>query len=478
MVNKSVRAFSMTIACHRAISILVALATILNTNIHASASDAESTDSTDSESLTAIEKTTNEIVRLELKLMKLGTQFHLAWLKPSKWKPWRVFVYKIAGSGLTNAGIITIAGSRFQYANNPAAAPRPYLEAGHIVNLVAASVVVGGTLTEGMLDHISERRLSKEGFDSRSTLSKFLELRGQLDKLLEKRDSLVKKSQSLTVRQQDILAAENLVLIDIRELITWEFSKSYCDVARFKGARNLSTATTLFGASTAGYMGSLNSLLSVANRQPKQTGVAGLGFITSGSSVAAAPLITKWGSESVERRASRKLSDSGITASIGLVESFDSHRQKLQELIATTSESDKQLLKALDARGSIYTLHNLICDGRNELRTDSKIRAKRELTERLVFSTVVGGTNIARGSQLAVAGFHFYDSPKDAFKLVASASTVFITGSSVWTADNIQGKVREELLKKKLAGTKLSVHANLIDDLNNLEQMEDQMSIY
>ncbi|MBX9685385.1 MAG: hypothetical protein K2X27_01710, partial [Candidatus Obscuribacterales bacterium] len=124
------------------------------------------------------------------------------------------------------------------------------------------------------------------------------------------------------------------------------------------------------------------------------------------------------------------------------------------------------------------TLHNAIFDGRDETRSLAKLKSKNELRERLFFSAIVGGTNIARGAQLAVAGFHFNDSPKDNFRLVASASTGYIAGSGVWTLDNIQGKVREELTKKKMNAAKLSVHAKLLDELDDLEQMQEQMSIF
>jgi len=48
----------------------------------------------------------------------------------------------------------------------------------------------------------------------------------------------------------------------------------------------------------------------------------------------------------------------------------------------------------------------------------------------------------------------------------------------VWTFDNLQGKAREEIAKANLKKAKLSVQARLADDLDSLEEMEDQMSIY
>ena len=428
--------------------------------------------------LTAIENITNEIVRAEIQLMKLSTEFHVSWMKPNKWKSWRIFAYKLSGSGLTNAGMITIAASRFKYLDNPSDAPLPFLKAGHIINLTAASVLLGGTLLETALDRLTERRFAKAHLDCKSALSSFSNARSKLDALIAQRKKLLSSSEGLSDKQREILEADGDVLSDLRELISKEFARSYSDVAHYRGTRDLANLTTAFGASTAGYMGSLNSLLSVSNHRPRQTAVAGSGFITSGASVVVAPLLTKFGSDFAVKRAEATLRKNDIDVPENVADNFDVHRQKLDDLIAKVSPDDMRLMQALQARQSAYSIHNNIFDGRHNLRLARKAQAKRELKGRLFFSSIVGGTNIARGTQLAVAGLNYYDEPSSIFKLVASASTCYIVGSGVWTADNIQGKVREELSKRKTPGGKLSVHAKLIEDLGDLDDMEDSMAIY
>jgi hypothetical protein len=94
----------------------------------------------------------------------------------------------------------------------------------------------------------------------------------------------------------------------------------------------------------------------------------------------------------------------------------------------------------------------------------------------MFYSTIVGGTQAARGTQLAVAGFKYFDESRKAFPLVAAASTTYIAGSGVWSLDNIQGKIREEVARRK--STTTSVHAKLLEDMDDLENMDDQMSIF
>jgi hypothetical protein len=426
--------------------------------------------------LIEIENVTNDIVRTEIDLMRFSTQLHATWVKPSRWKSWRVFGYKIAGSGCINAGMICIASSRFKYMNNPATASRPFLKSGHIINMTGASVIVAGTLFESVLDRIAEKRHAKEHLDLKSARKRFIEMEALLSGLLDKRSALVSACPSLTASQKAILDSDGLVLQDLRDLAVTEFQYSYTDIARLRTARDVASALTVFGAATAEYGGSLQSLLSVANRQPKQTGAAGIGFMTSGASVIASPLLINLSERFARSRAQKDLQLSGLNAQKIAVDKFDEHRKQLEQLIARADSSDTQLLKALDARKSVYQAHGELFDSREESRASIEARAKKELAERMFFSTIVGGTQVARGAQLAVAGFKYYDQPTKSFPVVAASATTFIAGSGVWTLDNIQGKVREEVAKKR--ATRTSVHAKLLEDLDDLEDMDDQMSIF
>jgi hypothetical protein len=431
----------------------------------------------DSDQLSMIERVSNDALRTEIQLMKVSSNFHAAWLKPNRFKSWRVFAYKIADSGLTNAGITTIAASRFQYMDDPSKAPRPYLKAGHIMNLTAASILVCGTLTETLLDRISDYRKAKRKQDPKSALDEFLRLRKTLDDLLAQRKTLVMNNSSMSPYQREIIEADGFVLEDLRTLVSDEFQQAYCEVAKLKSVRDLSNATAFFSGATAGYMGSLQSLLSVANRHPNQTGVAGMGFITAGSSVAATPVIVKLGSELAKKRAAGKLERNAITK-VSPGAQFDAHRARFEQLVASAPPSERSLLTALDARNTIYKLHDEMIDARDQDRAIIKRKSRRDFAERLLFSSIIGGSNIARGAQLVVAGFHYGDNPEKNFKLVAAASTVFIAGSGVWTLDNIQSKVREELTERKIKAGRLSVHGKLLRDLQDLQQMEDQITTY
>lgn len=428
--------------------------------------------------IAAVEKATNDIVKLQIQLMKISTKFHLTWFTPPKGKSWRVFGYRIAGSTLTNVGMSCIAASRFEYRNHPGDAPRPFLRSGHILNLIASSIIVGGTLTEATIDKIHDRRLAKQGLSPQSSLENFKSILSQLDALIEQRRALSVSCTELTSEQKAIIEADGLVLKDIRDLTCAEFAHSYCDVVRLRAQRDIGNVEALIGASTAGYLGSLNALLAVADRNNKQIGVAGIGFMTSGSSVVTAPMLTKLCGNLAVKRAEKKLEGILLDDNEATRARFEQNRAKLESLIASANSNDKNLLQALDARDAVYSLKDKMFNSRHEFRVNHRRKAKRELVERQIFASIIGGANIARGAQLAAAGFHYTNEPKTIYRVVASSATCYIAGSGVWTFDNIQGKVREEVAKANLKKAKLSVQGRLNDDLDALEQMEDQMSIY
>ena len=426
--------------------------------------------------LTEIEKITNSILRSEIQMMSYSTNLHATWVRPGRRKSWRVFAYKMTGSTMLNVGMSLIAASRFQYMNNPSAAPRPYLKSGHIVNMTGASILLGGTLFESVLDRVHEKRHAKKHLDLKSALSAFLDMQHQLDGLLVKRNEMVAACAELSPSQKEILRVDGLVLNDLRDLTVSEFQFAYRDICRLRTARDTATATTAFGAATAAYGGSLQSLLSIANREPKQIGAAGIGFITSGSSVMVSPMLVHWAGHRARNRAQATLESAGVISHDVAAESFDQHREELAGLIAKADASDKELLQALDARKSVYDLQNNLLDARQLTRVAVEKRLKKELHERMFFSTIVGGTQVARGTQLCVAGFKYFDAPTKSYPLVAAASTTYIAGSGVWTLDNIQGKLREEAARLKPVAT--SVHGKLLEDLEDLENMDNQMSIF
>lgn len=426
--------------------------------------------------LVEVEKLTNSILRAEIQMMRYSTSLHATWVRPSRGKSWRVFAYKMTGSTMLNVGMSLIAGSRFQYMNNPPAASRPYLKSGHIVNMTAASILLGGTLFEAVLDKRAENRHAKKHLDLKSAVQTFLDMQNQLDGSLAKRNSLVENCPGLSPSQKEILRVDGLVLRDLRDLSVSEFQYSFSDIARLRSARDAATWTTAFGAATAAYGGSLQSLLSVADREPKQVGVAGIGFMTSGSSVIAAPMLIHWAGHHARFRARAKLESAGVTSRVIAAENFDAHRKELAELIARADSSEKQLLQALDARKTVYDLQNELLDAREETREAIDRHINKEYHERMFYSTVVGGAQVARGAQLAVAGFKYFDDATKSYPLVAAASTTYIAGSGVWTLDNIQGKLREEIARKRATTT--SVHAKLLEDMDDLENMDDQMSIF
>jgi hypothetical protein len=440
---------------------------------------AESLDNADQQQadISKIEHITNALVEKELEMLNLDTRFRLESSKSKKWKPWRVFAYRLAGSSLTEAGMTTLAVSRWKYYQHPQQAPQNLLEAGPICNVTAASIVIGGTLTEAVLDQLHDHKLKQSGLDIKSGLHRFLELRSQVDGMLLERSSLVRKS-SMSDLQKQIVEADGDIVSDIRDLACVQFANYYMKSQKAKVTRDTGTVLTLAGAATGGYLGSLNSLLAVTNHNPQGAGVAGIGFIVSGAIVALTPLLVGAAGKISSHITEHKLQQVLGNLNTKTTEAFEADRQRLSDLIAKTDKSELALFNGLSTRTSAYELQTAIFENQIEVAQKQAQRQDRSLRERLVFSSLVGGSNLARGVQLELAGFKYDNSPSQAFLLTATASTTYMAGAGIWVLNTLQDRVRAEMLKRKTQGAQLSVKAKLEQRLSDIEEVEDAVSLY
>ncbi len=437
---------------------------------------ANNTISTNSE-LSRIEDITNTIVKQELALLSLDTKFRIENFKSDKLKPWRIFTYKLAASGLTEAGITTVAISRWKYYDHPSLTPQGLLEAGPICNLTAANIVLGGTALEGVLDKVHDYRIRKAGLDAKTALRHFVKVRSEIDSLLTERNNLVCTSD-LSNTQRQIVETDGAVLQDIRNLASLQFANYYAREKRTRVGRDAGTLLTIAGAGTGGYIGSLNSLLAASNHNPKQAGVAGIGFVISGLIVALTPLFIRAAEKTALYSSDRKTNKLMGGLNRQSPEAFEADRLHLVELIAKVDKSDLSLMTGLSARTSAYELEKAILDSQDNIALKQAEQRNHSLHERLLFSSLVGGTNAARGLQLVVAGFKYPNMPTDAYKLTAAASTTYMVGAGAWIIDTLQGRLRAELLAKKAKAAKSSTQTQLKERLQSIEELKEVIDLY
>ena len=138
-----------------------------------------------------LESLTKQIARKETELLRLNTNFRIECTRVSKWKPRRLFLYNLAASGTSNAGIDSIAASRWNYASHPKAMTRTTAIAGPICLLVGHCITLGGVMTESTLDLINDYKVRKKGLDPKSSRTRVLAIKADLDKLIAERNDVL-----------------------------------------------------------------------------------------------------------------------------------------------------------------------------------------------------------------------------------------------------------------------------------------------
>jgi len=463
--------------CLRSLFVMVCLLAILSNRIQAYADILSPAARIQRSGLDEIEHITNSALEKELLLLDLDTRFRIENTRQSKWKPWRIFTYKLAASGVTEAGITTVAISRWRYYTDPKQAPRNLLKAGPIMNLTGASIVIGGTLIESILSRLRDHQLALEGLDAKATLNHFIKIKLQLDNLLTEREQMILVSQKLSPVQQEILKADGIVLKDIRDLELARFTNYYARASQAKVTRDVGALLSLAGAGTGGFLGSLNSLLAVSNHQPRRGGTAGIGFIISGSIVALTPLLIRATSQIAENRAARQAQKT-LGEQTQSLDKLETDQQHLLDLLAQADNSELAFLNGLSARTAAYQLHKEIFENQNIVAAKKADQSKRTFREQLAFSSIVGGTNLARGIQVAIAGFGYPNNAKTGFLLTATASTTYMVGAGAWIINTLQERTRAEILAQKIKAATSSTQAQLQDRLERLEEMEEIVSLY
>lgn len=446
-----------------------------------------------------IDQLTGSILRKEIELLKLNTRFRAESTKTSKWKPWRLFAYGLAGNVVTNVGIDHIAYARWKYWQRPALATKPFLRKGPICLLIGHSIIASGVLIETVLDAINDRKLERKGFDRKACRQRVIAIRDEIGNLLGERTAEISKL-AMPANEAAVLEAEGKVLKDVEQCALDEFVKISARAARWKIARNTTNAMTLGNAATGGYVGSLGNLLAVANRKPRLALPAGVGFIVSGGFIVFNAPTTKLLSTVLAKREGKK-ERIAIGVSQTAPEDFDRSREAFAALLSNQPSSI--LLDSAKKRLQMYELQNEVVDMTANASQAEARAANKEFVEKMIVGAAAGGTKIAWGTNLVIAGSAWSNTapakaqsipvvvggqryripirppktPAQMFnKRVAQGATCQVVGSGLASLDVLQSRVRGELRARDAKAKGKSPSALIANRLRKLDDMERQLA--
>lgn len=445
-----------------------------------------------SDGVSQVNLLSTKILQKEIELLKINTRYRMMSTRGSKYKPWRLFAYSLAGNVVSEVGISHVAYARWKYWRRPALATKPFLRKGPLCLLIGHSIIVGGVLIESLLDARNDYKLHKSGFDRKTCRQRVIALQKDIEELSSSRDVAIRNAD-LTPKQSEAFQAEGRVLADVKDCAVSEFSKFAIRDVKFKTARNTANLVTLAGATTGGYMGALGNLLAVTNRKPRIALPAGVGFVLSGSFIALTPLTTKLASI-LAANAAKNTESKLLGLNPKCLSNFDADRSALGSFVANQDGLD-----GIKSRLQVYNMQKDIFD-KQALMAKAEARANnKEFVEKLISNAIVGGTKIGWGTQLIVAGSAWSNTapakvptlpvrlgnkiyrvpirpmktPAQLFsRRVAQGATTFIPGPAVGALDALQSRVRGEIRERKAksngtsAGQMLAARLKILDDMD------------
>ncbi|MBI4532956.1 MAG: hypothetical protein HY711_03330 [Candidatus Melainabacteria bacterium] len=444
-----------------------------------------------------LEEVTAEIVQKEIELLRLNTYFRIESTDRGRLKPWRLFLYNLGGSGVSNAGITTVAAERWRTWQRPKTANRNALKAGPMLLMIGHSIVVGGILIEATLDVINDHKVKKKGFNAKAAKARALKLKNEIDAKIAERERLLVEGIELSDRDKEVARVEGKVLKDVRDLGLIEHSQFYVRAKRRRAARDVGYINGFAAATTGGYIGSLMGLLAVSNRKPRLAGPAGIGFILSGAHIVMAPVVGKVSANIAGKHASKQIKGELGAIAPKVAESFDADRQELQRLVQTMvpGEYSSKLLDRL----AVYEGADEIFENQAKMNKGEKQKADKEFKERFLWNAAVGGTKMGWGIQLANAGFGYQvrpamptvrvplqfggatarvalPNPKGANELfsrrVAQGATTYLPGTGIWILDTLQARARGEMELYNMGSQMALPQQKLKNRLNKLDSLE------
>ncbi|HEY9869332.1 MAG TPA: hypothetical protein V6D08_09215 [Candidatus Obscuribacterales bacterium] len=420
-----------------------------------------------------LDSLTTRIVEKELELLRLNTHLRIESTDRGRLKPWRVFLWNLAGAGVSNAGIITVSAERWRTWQRPRTASRNTLKAGPMLLMIGHSILVGGLLLEATIDTIKDYRIRKRGFDAKTTKKRALALKDEIDRLMSERDRVTAGSAELSEQERAVARQEGKVLADVRDLALNEYCQFYARAVGRRWSRDASYLNGLAAAGTGGYIGALGGLIAVAARRPSVAGPAGIGFILSGSHIVAAPVVGR-----VTAKLGAKLASRKVRRELGLIaaadgHAFDADRDALRQAASGLQGAGSS--PGLSARLAVYDSQDSIFDAQGLMNAGERKKADRAFLERLVWNGAIGGTKIAWGTLLSYAGFRYYNSPQRFSKSIAQGSTCFVVGTGLFILDTLQAHTRSERDVYAMGLQQALPHQKLQARLSRLEQLDEML---
>jgi len=384
----------------------------------------------------------HQILNKEVELLRLNAAFRNHYTKPNKWKERRLKLYDLVGGGMANAGDITIMSQFWHYQNNVGGGlkHKGSLESG-VITVMLAYLTLGSLYgAEGLADLAIDYKSIHQKMDAKSICKTVASLKADIDGLLENRRKMAAEQGQLAGTDQDIENTEERVLTGVRDQALTEFGQLYIDSRKRHTQRDITTIGTIAVCATGGFAAALPVIRGIEKVSLKEIGGGGIGFIVSGSTLAAAPVLIHGGAAISGQIATKKMSSYLAKSQEKTQETLAQDTGHLRDLIASASGNTTE---ANTRVGTYKILSGLMADRKSYLEAERR-KQKHDMFESFISYGMKGGPQIAWGTFVTRAGYRYSANPSKAFHDIAVGATVNETAWGAWMLDTVQKGTRNE----------------------------------
>lgn len=427
---------------------------------------------------TQIDNLSLQILLKQVDLERYSIHYNQEAVKQGRWKGWRYGFWNEVNSGLALGGGITSVANRGKYLHKPGGVRRRTQEGANIVPMVGSIIAASAAGGEFGINLMHEFQAHQRGYGSNQAKQKILALRGEINGLLEKRDSLVRveASDPTLAGRFEIDQIEGRVLRDMRDQKLQQFERFHLAKRRqywfqqmqylFDIAKNVTNA-----------VGCEQAYQSLHKRHRYYNGNAGVLFVVSGGLTMVGPVASRlFGKVMVEqqRRSLRGITRTDEDATLAQLKSDHAALDQLTRSGKIPAEKVDVVLN----RSAVYA--NGEKQFENEIRKSESANARAKLvaTQNIGAAQYVGGSKVASGILFILPGYDSryntkgFRSDRATNNDLFAAAVVGLPATTFSIIDTLRINIQGEIARQKQlkAGTHPSQLAKKrLQELDELE---------
>ena len=435
---------------------------------------------TNSNESISLNQITQSILRKQIELERLNTQFRIETTLVSPWRQRRMFTYAESNASLTEASLIQALPVRYNLARKKIPRPpadnrnRSKLAAAARTQLVGQAIGAGGDLFELGLNFISYCSIRNKGFNPTAYRKRVNILHNELDNLIDERRLVLGQANGLSAHESQTALAEGKLLSDLRDLSLIEYSQYLSGTKKFWVLQNIAYLVD-FLKNTTGMAGNIISLEANHTHRQHMVGSAFLLSTISGVLVLITPVVGRVTGNVAGLAAERTVSKELTHIQATTADTYLSDKEEFFTLIKANI-NNSPYLSALHERQDLYDHQEELLLSSREFSRKQRQRARGTLIENIIFAGMVGPPRIANGILGMIGFWHYYNNSPDRNRLVAAGNTAYLAGNTFNVLETARVQASIEWNNRKLAKTNLLPRQQFNHRLQLLNDMDQVLT--